>query len=69
MIEIGTLNMSGGTLGNRPEVGRKHFVVLPPQAFVSLTQSLRNRARQSFARLLSNGLGKPVSLRIFHIQA
>jgi hypothetical protein len=69
MIEVGTLNMSGSTLGNRPNVGRERFVVLPSQAFVSLTQSLRNRARQSFARFLSDGLGKPVSLWIFHIQA
>ena len=44
MIEIGTLDVGCGALGNSPDVGSEHFGIAPLQTFVALPQSFRNSA-------------------------
>jgi len=69
MLNIRTFDMRGRSLGNGSYVGSERFVIRLTQTRVTLPESLRDRPRQGFARFPGNGLGEPVGLGIFDIQA
>ena len=69
MIEIRTLHVGRRALGSGPEGGCERFWIAVLDSFMKLPQSFLDDAGHRLAGGLSNGLGKPVSFRVFDVEA
>ena len=69
VIEIGALDMGGGSIRDGPDVGGEGFGIAPVEALVAFAQRLGDGAGQGLAGGLCNGLGEPVGFRIFDAEA
>ena len=67
MIEIGTFEMSGGTVGNSAYVGGERFGIALLDTQIPLSQSLCDYMGHRLAGGLSDGPSKPVGFRILDI--
>ena len=68
VIEVRTLDVGGGAVGDRTDVSGERFGGVFAKTLVALTQRLCHSARQGFAGFLSDCLSKPMGFRIFNVE-
>jgi hypothetical protein len=64
MIEIRTVDLCRGTIGDRPDVGGERFRIVLLDTLIALPKSISDNASQS----LSGGLREPVGFRSFTLR-
>ena len=69
MVEIGALDMGGGSINDGSDVGGERFGIVPVEALKAFTQRYGDRAGQGLPRLLGDRLGETVGLRVFDVWA
>jgi len=69
MIEVGTLDMSGGALGDCAQFLEGGFTAAALKTFLALAQSFRDGPGQGFPSLPGDRLGEPVGFRVLDIEA
>jgi hypothetical protein len=69
VVEIGTLDLGRGSLGDSEKFLDGGLASADPEAFVAFPQSFSDGTGQGLAGGFGNGLGQTVGFRVFDIQA
>ena len=68
MIQVGTLDVSGGALRDGAQFLNGCTTALALKTLVTLSQGFGYHAGHGFAGLPGDHVGEPVSFRVFHIE-
>src|SRR5437588_12953621 len=69
IIEIRTIHVGRGALGNGPEVGSEGLWIVLLDSLIALPQGFLDDAGDRLSGGFSDGLGKPAGFRVFDVEA
>jgi len=69
VVEVGTLDVCGGVLGDGAQFLDRGFTSAALKALVAFPKSFHNGAGQGFSGLLGDGPGEPVGFRVLDVKA